>query len=87
MSNTIWEIELQIKNGWPLKHFEWPFKGKITDCVNYLKGNIGQLNNSGGVLVSDNAIGNVFFKIERGLLMTSSSPYAGLKHNAVNKPL
>lgn len=85
---TIWEIELQIKNSVPLKPFEWPFKGEITDCADYLKNHTIMLQNSAGVLVEDNGVGNIFFKIDNnGELLTDGAPFPGLRYNTVNKPL
>ena len=81
---TVWEVELQTKNGTPIKPFQMLFKGEIEKCVNYLKSNASSLKDSSGVLVSDNRIGNVFFKFDNGNLVTSVSPYPGLKYNTTS---
>ena len=80
--SSIWEIYLQIRNGKKTVPFQKIYKGSITDCVSYLNKAVDSsiMKDSSGVLVSDNAIGNVFFKFDNGKLATSPSPYPGLKY-------
>lgn len=85
-AETVWEVFLQIRNGKKTVPVQKIFKGNITQCVDYLKNaaNSAIMKDSSGVLVSDNAIGNVFFKFEAGKVVTSPSPYPGLKFMNAN---
>jgi hypothetical protein len=42
-------------------------------------------DNISGVISDENGVKNIFFKIDNGNLITSDSPYPGLKYNTGTK--
>ena len=79
-AGTIWEIYLQVENGKSVTPCRKILSGEIGKCIELLNSKAKAGSTWSGVLVSENAVGNVFFKTENGTLTTSSSPYPGCKH-------
>jgi len=77
---TIWEVFLQIEKGQSVKPPRLLVTGEIEKCIGFLRGKCQTNPDWSGVLVSDNAVGNVFFRYENSHLVTSSSPYPGLRY-------
>lgn len=82
-SGTFWEVYIQVENGKSVSPPKFLVAGTIESCIKNLKDS-SNLNRS-GVIVSENAVGNVFFKTENGNLTTSSSPYPGCKYMNAKK--
>jgi hypothetical protein len=80
---TFWEVYIQVEGGRPVTPYKFLVGGEIEKCISNLK----EHSNSGwsGVIVSENAIKNVFFSFENGNLVTSASPYPGCKYMTSNK--